>query len=248
MSETKQKAGKAKPWCVIMKREISAYFQSPVAYIVGALFLLASGIMFFSTFFIIGRADMREFFSLLPVLFTFFIPAMTMRMFSEEKRSGTMETLVTLPVTTRDIVAGKYLASLVSAAVMLAPTLFYAATCAAFGVAGADPGPMVGGYVGALLLAAAFCAIGLFASSVTPNQIVSFFLAAGVCAVLTFVSYFAVLLPGAAARVAAFISSTSHFEQIARGVIDSRDIIYFLSLAAVFLLLTARSVERAKRG
>ena len=95
-----------KPWKTIMKRELTAYFTSPVAYIAGALFLVFSGLLFFSTFFLANRAELRSFFEYLPILFSFFIPALTMRVFSEEQKSGTMETLVTLPVTVRDIVVG----------------------------------------------------------------------------------------------------------------------------------------------
>lgn len=118
------KMKKNKSWIVIMKRELCSYFTSPVAYIVGALFLLFSGFLFFSTFFLVNRPELRNFFELLPILFSFFIPAMTMRIFSEEKKSGTMETLVTLPVTNFDIVAGKYLATFVSSIALLIPTFF----------------------------------------------------------------------------------------------------------------------------
>lgn len=240
---------KTRSWRVIMKRELSSYFTSPVAYIVGALFLLFSGFWFFSSFFLVGRADLRDFFQTLPILFSFFIPAMTMRVISEEKRSGTMESLVTLPVTTADIVAGKYLASFVSAVVLLAPTLSYVLVCVIFAESGIDAGPIIGGYAGAVLLAAAFCAIGVFASSVTRNQIVSFFLALGICIVLTFITSFAIFIPGGfAVRFATFISSTSHFSQISRGIIDSRDVLYFLSLTAVFILLTVRVITNAKKG
>ena len=137
---------KNKSWAVIMKRELCSYFTSPVAYIVGALFLLFSGFLFFSTFFLVNRPELRNFFELLPILFSFFIPAMTMRIFSEEKKSGTMETLVTLPVTNFDIVAGKYLASFVSSIALLVPTFFYVAACAVFASSRIDFGPVVGGY------------------------------------------------------------------------------------------------------
>ena len=110
-----------------------------------------------------NRPELRNFFELLPILFSFFIPAMTMRIFSEEKKSGTMETLVTLPVTNFDIVAGKYLATFFSSIALLIPTFFYVAACAIFASSRIDFGPIVGGYLGAVLLASAFCAIGIFA-------------------------------------------------------------------------------------
>lgn len=235
-------------WPVIMKRELKAYFTSPVAYIVGALFLGFSGFMFFTPFFLMRRAELRGFFELLPILFSFFIPALTMRTFSEEHKSGTIETLVTLPVKTSDIVVGKYMASLVSSVSLLVPTIFYVITCCAFASSGVDAGPMIGGYVGAVLLAAAFTAIGVFCSAVTKNQIVAFFLALAVCIVLTFISMFAIFLPGAAVPFASFISSSGHFRSIARGIIDSRDIIYFVSVTAVFVVLTVNVLNNARKG
>ena len=122
-----------KPWAVIMKRELASYFSSPVAYIVCGLFLIFSGILFFSTFFIAGKAELRGFFGMLPLLFSLFIPALTMRVFSEELRSGTIETLLTLPVSPAQVVAGKYLASLVASLVLLVPTLSYVLACCVFG-------------------------------------------------------------------------------------------------------------------
>ncbi len=237
-----------RPWAVIMKRELSAHFSSPVAYIAGSLFLLFSGFLFFSTFFLVNRAELRSFFELLPILFSFFVPAMTMRVFSEEKKSGTMETLVTLPVTTWDIVAGKYLASLISSLVLLVPTFFYIVACVIFAASGVDFGPVIGGYIGAILLSASFCAIGLFASSVTKNQIIAFFLAFAICIFLSMIQVFSVLLPGIFVGFASFISSTSHFMSVSRGIIDSRDVLYFLSLAAVFVVLTVRIVDRSRKG
>lgn len=239
---------KNKSWAVIMKRELCSYFASPVAYIVGALFLLFSGFMFFSTFFLVNRPELRNFFELLPVLFSFFIPAMTMRIFSEEKKSGTMETLVTLPVTNFDIVAGKYLASFISSIALLVPTFFYVAACAVFASSRIDFGPVAGGYLGAALLASAFCAVGIFSSAVTKNQIIAFFLAFAICIFLTMITVFSVLLPGIFVGLASFISSTSHFMSISRGIIDSRDILYFVSLTAVFVSLTVCVISNQRKG
>src|SRR5574344_301032 len=162
-----------KTWVVIMKRELVSYFTSPIAYIVCGLFLIFSGCFFFATFFLAKRAELRNFFELLPMTFSFFIPALTMRVFSEEKRSGSIETLITLPVTSIDVVTGKYIASFISSAVLLVPTLFYVVACVIFGKP--DMGPIIGGYLGAILLAASYSAIGLFASSATKSQIIAFF-------------------------------------------------------------------------
>ncbi len=236
------------PWAVIMKRELAAYFTSPVAYIVGIIFILLSGIFYFNTFFLAGRAELRGFFELLPIFFSFLIPALTMRVFSEEKRSGTMETLVTLPVKTIDIVMGKYLAVLASTLVMLAPTLFYVVTCVIFASSGIDAGPVCGGYFGAILLAAAFSAIGLFCSSITKNQIVAFLVALSVCLFLTFVLMFGIFLPGFMMPVVSFISAQGHFRSIARGIIDSRDVLYFVSVSAVFIVLTVNVLDNERKG
>ncbi len=229
------------PVLIIMRREVAAYFTSPIAYIVTGLFLLASGFLFFNTFFLYNRAELRNFFGILPVLLSFFIPALTMRLLAEEKRSGSYETLLTLPVTETQIVAGKFLAAFVSGAALLVPTLFYVVTCYAFGKP--DAGPIIGGYLGALFLIASFCAIGLFATSVTKNQIIAFFIALALCLVFTFISSFLIFMPGSVVAFFDYFSAWSHFNSIARGIIDSRDLVYFISLTAVFLVLTVRGLK-----
>lgn len=245
MNDSTQKISRQKnPAFVIMSRELKSYFSSPIAYIVTGLFVAASGILFFSTFFLANRAELRQFFSLLPVLLSFFIPALTMRMFAEEKKSTSLETLLTLPVTVTDVVAGKFLAAFVSGAVLLLPSVFYVITCFIFG--SPDAGPMIGEYLGALFLIAGFSAIGLYASSTTKNQIIAFFIAFALCIILTLLSNFAVFLPAVLVRPVSFLSSTNHFDSICRGIIDSRDIVYFVSLTAVFLILTVRSIKKGQ--
>ena len=152
MSNTTNK--KPSPAIVIMKRELATYFTNPISYIVTGLFLIITGVMFFTTFFLQNRANMRNFFSLLPILFSFFIPALTMRLYSEEKKSGSIETLMTLPVTELQVVTGKFLAAFISSAIMLAPTLLYLVSILFFGKP--DIGPIIGGYIGAIFLCAAF--------------------------------------------------------------------------------------------
>ena len=124
-----------------------------------------NGFLFFNTFFLANRAELRQFFGLLPVLFSFFIPALSMRSFAEEKKSTSLETLLTLPVTVFDVVAGKFLAVFISGLVLLIPSLFYVLTCFIFG--SPDAGPILGGYLGSIFLTAGFSAIGIFASSTT---------------------------------------------------------------------------------
>ncbi|NLM01281.1 MAG: ABC transporter [Treponema sp.] len=232
------------PVCVILKRELSAYFTSPIAYIVTGLFLIFSGLLFFSTFFIIGRADLRNFFGLLPILFSFFIPALTMRVFSEETRSGSLETLMTLPVTCFDVVLGKYLASFIFSCAMLAPTLFYVLTAAIFG--SPDYGPILGGYIGAIFLAGSFSAIGVFASSVTKNQIIAFFIAFSISILLVMIESFLFLLPAGIVNFLAFFSAGSHFSSISRGILDSRDLLYFISLTVLFFSMTVKSLSAGR--
>ena len=245
MSDSLKQTKKTASWKTICSRELSSYFTSPIPYIVCAVFLLIAGIRFFSTFFLIKRAELRDFFEYLPYLFCLFIPALTMRVFSEEKRSGSIETLLTLPVTARSVVAGKFIASFISCAMLLVPTLFYVITCALLGEV--DSGPIIGGYIGALLLAASYCAIGIFSSAMTKNQIVAFFISFAICAFLSFCGMFAILLPPALVKFVTAISSTLHFESISRGILDSRNVIYFLSLTAVFYVFTIIAVEDSKK-
>lgn len=233
-------------WSVIMSRELKAYFTSPIAYIVCAVFLIFSGIYFFSIFFLQGRAELRGFFELLPLTFSFVIPALTMRVFSEEKRSGSIETLITLPVTPLDVVIGKYIASFISGVVILVPTLFFVITCCKFGHP--DAGPIIGGYVGAILLIAAFTAIGVFASSSSKNQILAFFVAMAICIVLTLMGMFIYVIPTPIVPFIKFFSASSHFDSIGRGIIDTRDVLYFISLTALFFAMTVKSVQNERRG
>ncbi|MFA6508354.1 MAG: ABC transporter [Treponemataceae bacterium] len=233
--------GPRSAWTVIFGRELSAYFSSPIAYIVTGLFLVFSGFFFFSVFFLVNRAELRGFFSLLPILFSFFIPALTMRLFAEEKRIGTLETLFTLPVSGFDATMGKFLAALSFSLIMLLPTLAYALTAAVLG--DLDPGPAIGGYLGAILLAAGYSAVGIYASAITKNQIVAFFIAFSICAFLTLVDKFLIILPAPIVDTLEFFSAGYHFDSVSRGIIDSRDLLYFASLTALFLWMTVAAVD-----
>ena len=243
MSNTTNK--KPSPAIVIMKRELATYFTNPISYIVTGLFLIITGVMFFTTFFLQNRANMRNFFSLLPILFSFFIPALTMRLYSEEKKSGSIETLMTLPVTELQVVTGKFLAAFISSAIMLAPTLLYLVSILFFGKP--DIGPIIGGYIGAIFLCAAFSAIGVFASSVTKNQLTAFFVAFMICIVLTMIDAFLIFLPAPIVSLLQFISANEHFTSISRGIIDTRDLIYFISLTALVFCLTVKTQENDRK-
>lgn len=226
---------------VIVKRELGAYFTGAVGYIVIGLFLLISGFLFFNVFFLENRAELRRFFSTLPVLLAFFIPAVTMRLFAEERKSGSLETLMTLPVSSVDVVMGKFWASLTFTSVMIAPTLVYALTASLFG--SLDAAPVVCGYLGAVFLAAAFCSVGLFASASTKNQIVAFFIGWALCILLALIDQFLLFLPARLANFLGYLSAGSHFTSVSRGIVDSRDLVYFVSLTAVFLTLTVKTID-----
>ncbi len=226
---------------VIVKRELGAYFTGAVGYIVIGLFLLISGFLFFNVFFLENRAELRRFFSTLPVLLAFFIPAVTMRLFAEERKSGSLETLMTLPVSSVDVVMGKFWASLAFTSVMIAPTLVYALTASLFG--SLDAAPVVCGYLGAVFLAAAFCSVGLFASASTKNQIVAFFIGWALCILLALIDQFLLFLPARLANFLGYLSAGSHFTSVSRGIGDSRDLVYFVSLTAVFLTLTVKTID-----
>ena len=229
---------------IIMKRELKSYFTAPVAYIVTALFLIIAGILFYSTFFLYDRAELRQYFSSLPVLLAFFIPALTMRIFAEERRVGSIETLMTLPVTEVDVVTGKYLASFLSTLIMIAPTLLYILPAVIFG--SPDFGPIIGGYVGTIFLCASFTAIGIFATSVTKNQIIAFFTGFIICIVLTMIDSFLIFLPSPIVSLLSYLSASGHFTSISRGILDTRDVIYFASLTALFFAGTVKLQQQAK--
>jgi len=233
----------------IARRDFQAYFNSPVAYVVLGVFLLVLGYLFFSTLFLAGFASMRGFFSVAPILFVVFGPAITMRLISEERKTGTIEQLLTLPISNFEVVLGKFLAALGIVVVGLLFTLPYVVSVSLLTPADTpfDYGPVIGGYIGLVLLASAFLALGLFASSLTKNQIVAFIIGLALCFFFYFVDKFAVLMPAQIGAVLEYISVDYHFGNIARGVVDTRDLVYYISLIAIFLVLTERSLRRDKR-
>ncbi|MFW5975646.1 MAG: ABC transporter permease [Alkalispirochaetaceae bacterium] len=204
------------------------------------VFLVATSLLFFSVFFLYDSAELRRFFSTLPLLLAVVIPALSMRLIAEERRRGTYEILATLPLRTIDIVAGKFLAVWVTSIFLLVPTLFYAVTVGTIGRL--DPGPVVGGYIGALLLAGAYAAVGVFASSISRSEIVALVVALVISLALAFVESFVVLIPATVAGLVQFMSSTYHFNGFARGVVDSRSVIYLLSITVFFLMLSHRAL------
>ena len=217
----------------ILAKELKSYFIAPIAYIVIAIFLLITGWFFFSTFFLYNQASLRNFFSLLPIIFSFIVPAVTMRLFSEEIYVGSYEILMTLPLTFTEVIVGKFMAAVAFVMIMLLPTLSYTITIALLGKL--DIGPIIGGYIGALFLGALFSAIGLLASALTRNQIIAFIIGMGICFALTLIDKMLFFLPESLLGVLEYIGADFHFQNIAKGIIDSRDILYFASSSFVAL-------------
>lgn len=228
----------------IFRREFRSYFNSPVAYVVIIVFLSIIGWFFTSNMFLFNVASMRVFFELVPLVFLFFVPAITMRLIAEEKKTGTLELLTTKPVLDAEIVLGKFLAAWALLAVTLLPTLLYALTMGLLG--SLDPGPVITGYIGLLLMGAVYIAIGIFASSLTENQIVAFIVSFLLILALFLMDKVLMYVPEALASTMEFLSIDYHFSNIARGVIDSRDILYFASLLGFSLYLATLSLERRK--
>jgi gliding motility-associated transport system permease protein len=221
---------------LIFKKEFKDYFVSPIAYIVIAIFLTVTGWLFFSSFFLFDQADMRRFFNLLPFLFALVVPIITMRLFAEELNVGSWELLYTLPVSFRDIIIGKFMAAVAFVIALLIPTLAYALFISAVG--DLDWGVVIGGYIGAIFLGGAYVAIGLFASALTRNQIIACIVAMVICAALAIIDQMLFFFPQSILNVVAYISSDAHFNNIAKGIVDSRDLLYFLSVAFLGLYAT----------
>ncbi|NTE00550.1 gliding motility-associated ABC transporter permease subunit GldF [Agrobacterium tumefaciens] len=230
----------------VFKRELFSFLSSMVAYITIGVFLLVSGLLlwFFPDTSILeyGYAEMDGFFSLVPYLFMFLIPAITMRSFAEERREGTYELLITKPITLWQIIFAKFLASLVLVFFALIPTLvyYYSISKLGFPEGNIDSGAVIGSYIGLFFLGATFTAIGIFASSLTKNQVIAFVICAALCA-------FAFLGFDYSSQVSAFGNIQSnilsfginqHYTSMSRGVLDTRDLLYFISFTMLFLWFT----------
>jgi ABC-2 type transport system permease protein len=225
----------------ILKRELGAYFNSPVAYIVITVFLLVCGALFFSQAFLVKEATMRDFLGYTPFIFLFFAPAISMRLLAEEKRSGTLELLITMPVGDWEVVLGKFFAALAVLGLAVLLTLAYPITLSFMG--DMDWGTVAGGYLGLLLLGGMYLAIGLMASSWTKNQVVAFILAFAITFTLFICGKMLPLIPSSLAPLVEYIGVDSHFNNIAKGVIDSRDLVYYFSITGVCLFLAVQSLD-----
>ncbi len=229
------------PALVISRREIRTYFNSPVAYIVVSAFTILTGYLFFTQLFLEKQADMRGFFNIMPLMFMFVVPAITMRLLADEKSSGTLELLITMPVRDWEVVVGKFLAAMSLLCTAIGLTLVFALTVRGLGPL--DRGPTIGGYIGLVLMGGAYVSIGVMASSLTRNSIVSFILAFVISFGLYLLGKLTQFLPQAWQGLVSYLSIDAHFENIGRGVIDSRDVIYYFSVIAVGLLVATLSLE-----
>ncbi|MFI5218934.1 MAG: ABC transporter permease subunit [Bacteroidia bacterium] len=233
---------------IIAKKELNSFFDSLTAYIMLVAFLGFSGFftwLYGADIFLRNQADLQVFFGIAYWTLFFFIPAITMRMLAEENKTGTLELLLTKPVSDWQVVTGKFTACMMLIIIALLFTLPYYLTIWKLGPV--DHGSIFTGYIGLILLSAAYISIGLFTSSITNNQIVAFLLALFIG--LFFHIIFDVLsgnFTGAAGMVLSYLSTSSHYDSISRGVLDSKDIIYFLSI--IFLSLTASEIVLSKRN
>ena len=228
----------------VAKREIRTYFNSPIAYIVITVFMLLSGYLFFSSLFIERQAELRSYFNLMPLLLSFIVPAMAMRLIAEEKASGSLEMLITMPVRDWQVIVGKFLAGMALLAAMVGLTLFYAVTVMLVGPL--DKGPAIGGYLGILLVGGAYMAIGVMASTLTRNQIVAFIIGFAISFSLYLFYRLVPFMPESLRPMLAYLSVESHFDGMSRGIIDSRDVIYYLSVMVVSLVIATLSLESRK--
>ncbi|KIA95578.1 MULTISPECIES: gliding motility-associated ABC transporter permease subunit GldF [unclassified Flavobacterium] len=237
----------------IVLREIKSFFGSPIGYLVIAIFLISNGLflwVFQGEYNILntGFADLTPFFTLAPWILTFLIPAVTMRSFSDEKKQGTIELLLTKPLSIWQIVNGKFIGSLLLIIMAIIPTFIYVKVVSSLGLpeGNIDMGSTIGSYFGLLFLIAAYTAIGIFTSTLSENQIVAFIIAVFLC----FFFYFgfeglSTIVPGFM-NVISSLGMQNHFKSMSRGVIDTRDVIYFLSITVLFLSFTVYQLKSFK--
>lgn len=238
----------------VFRREMAAYFTSPLAYVFITIFLLLAGALpfYLGGFFAQGRADLNVFFEFHPWLYLFLIPAVSMRLWAEERKSGTIELLMTLPLTTADAVLGKFLAAWAFAGVALALTFPFWITVNVLGEP--DNGVILAAYLGSWLMAGAYLAIGAAVSALTRNQVIAFVVAAVVIFLFLMSgldlvqSFFRGWLPDDLAAAVAGLSFLTNFRAIAQGVIDLRDVLFFLSLIGVALLINGIVVDLKRAG
>jgi len=228
----------------VYKKELKSYFNSPIAYIFMTVFLAIAGWFFATSLFLVNEASIRNILGVIPLIFILFIPAVTMRLISEEKKIGTIELMLTMPLKDSEIILGKFFASLTLLFTALIFTLIYTFTIIVLG--NPDGGPIWGGYIGLMLMGGAYLAIGVYASSITENQIVSFIVALLIIFVFFMLDKILIFTPPSLAPILEYLSIDYHFNNITRGVIDTRDIIYYLSVTIFALSLASHSLTKRK--
>jgi ABC-2 type transport system permease protein len=226
---------------VLLKKELLISLKTPSAYVVIIVFLLISGYMFADNLFLADVATLRPFFSLTTVLYLFFIPALTMRAFSEEFRNGTIEIIVTHPVSRGRLVLAKLLSSLVIVVVALIPTIIYFIVITELGQI--DGGTVLAGYLGLLFLSAGYVSAGIFASSLTQNQVAAFIISLFILFIFFILDKVTSLTTGMFSYVLQYISSDFHLENFYKGVVDLRDVVYFCGVTLFFSVLTMKWLE-----
>ena len=229
----------------IYLKELKAFFHSPMAYIFLVLFSILNGYFFANTFFLIGQSDMRALFSIVPLVYLFFVPAVSMGLIAREKNIGTIEVVSTLPIGELQLVLGKYLAAVTLIIIGLLFTGVHFATLADVG-ARVDYGAVLTGYIGLVMVGAFYASIGTFASSLTENQVVSLIIAAVMVLVLYLLDKLLILTPVSLSGMVQYLSVDYHLSNISRGVVDSRNFVYFGSMIWLFLGTTTRILEMRK--
>ena len=227
----------------ITKKELFSYFNSIMAYIVIGLFLVLTSFLFFRTFFLAGQNNMREFFGLIPYTFLFLLPAMTMRSISEEKKIGTQEILKTAPITSFDIIFGKFLGALIFLSIILSLSISIPITLSYTG--DLDLGVIFSSYLGAFLLGASYIAIGIFISCFTKNQIVAFLITVVVLFLLLLIGqpYITFMLPNWLIVPFKYLGSVDHYSNLIKGVVDIKNLVYYLSITCLFNYLYRRKID-----
>ncbi len=225
----------------IYLKELKSYFDSPMAYIFLVMFAVLNGYFFTNTFFLIGQSDLRVMFNIVPVVYLFFVPAISMGLIARERNIGTIEVISTLPIADREFVLGKYLAAVTLIVVGLLFTAVHFITLAQVGTS-IDYGAVVTGYLGLILVGAFYAAVGTFASSLTENQVVSLIVAISIIIVFYILDKLLIFIPVSLSGIVQYISVDYHLSNISRGVIDSRNLVYFAGMIWLFLVMTIRVI------
>ena len=223
-------------------RELVGFFNSPMAYIFLVIFAIVNGYFFTNRFFLFGQSDLRSLFDIVPLVFLFFIPAISMGLIARENDKGTMETMSTLPLSTVQFVLGKFIAALCLILLGLLATSIHFITLVFVGT-NIDYGAIFSGYLGLALMGATFAAIGTYASSITQNQVVAFIIGLFMVLIIFMLDKTLIFVPSSIAGLLQFLAIDYHLSNMSRGVIDSRNLIYFFSMIGFFLFLTVQTLE-----